>query len=170
MQAGVSGQDLLVALRLVSLDGQASRTLKEIGSAIRIPPSGIDAALKRLSRAQLADAERRPLIPQLEEFLRHGLKYSFPANLGAPARGIPTAWGIPDLLPGYVANELPPVWPDAHGRVRGYALEPLSRKALVVPEADPKLYRLLGLADVLRAGDARARDLAEKQLRQAFER
>ena len=31
------------------------------------------------------------------ELLVHGLKYFLPAQLGAPARGIPTAWAAPPI-------------------------------------------------------------------------
>jgi hypothetical protein len=58
----------------------------------------------------------------------------------------------------------PPVWPDKNGTVRGVALAPLYP---TVPEAarrDSNLYELLALFDAVRAGQAREREIAQKQL------
>ncbi len=167
MQKALNGQDIVLALRLVSLGMSESRpTLGKIGSALEIGPSGVKGSLDRLQSSRLADRERRPLLPQLEEFLVHGVQYSFPASAGPPARGIPTAWGVEDLLPDYVSEGPVPVWRSGAGEVRGYALEPLSKRALLARENDPALYNLLALVDALRLGDARVRVLAGDRLRQ----
>ena len=73
-------------------------------------------------------ARRRSLI--------HGLRYVFPGVLKGESRGVPTAWAAQPLadLIADAPNELPPVWPDARGRVRGLALEPVH--ASVVQAAD----------------------------------
>lgn len=58
-------------------------------------------------------------------------------------------------------EEPPPVWPYAHGQVRGQAVEPLHRAA---PEAVGEwsdLGEILALLDSLRVGDARVRNVAE---------
>lgn len=166
MQKALNGQDIVLALRLVSLGMNGSRpTLDKIGSALEVGPSGVKMSLDRLQGARLADQERRPLLPQLEEFLVHGVQYSFPANAGPPVRGIPTAWGVEGLLPDYVSEGPVPVWRFGAGEVRGYALEPLSKRALLARINDPLLYSLLALVDALRLGDARVRALAADRLR-----
>ena len=167
MQKALNGQDIVLALRLVSLGMNGSRpTLEKIGSALGIGPSGVRGSLEHLQSARLADQERRPLLPQLDEFLVHGVQYSFPASAGPPARGIPTAWGVEGLLPDYVSEGPVPVWRFGAGEVRGYELEPLSKRALLARENDPVLYNLLALVDALRLGDARVRALATDRLRQ----
>ena len=58
----------------------------------------------------------------------------------------------------------PPVWPDKDGKVRGVALAPLYP---TVPEAarrDSRLYELLTLFDAVRSGQAREREIAQKEL------
>ena len=57
-------------------------------------------------------------------------------------------------------EEPPPVWPYAHGRVRGQAVEPLHRAAPEAVEEWPNLGEILALLDSLRAGDARVRNVA----------
>jgi hypothetical protein len=167
MQKVLNGQDIVLALRLVSLGMSESRpTLEKIGSALEIGPSGVKGSLDRLQSARLADQERRPLLPQLDEFLVHGVQFSFPASAGPPVRGIPTAWGVEGLLPDYVSEGPVPVWRFGAGEVRGYALEPLSKRALLARGNDPVLYNLLALVDALRLGDARVRALATDRLQQ----
>lgn len=61
-------------------------------------------------------------------------------------------------------NELPPVWPDPAGTVRGESFEPLHRAAPEAARRDPGLYELLALLDALRGGRARERKLARAEL------
>jgi hypothetical protein len=57
------------------------------------------------------------------------------------------------------------VWPDAEGKKKGYALEPLFKPIGKAVRQDPKLYELLALIDAIRDGRARERKLAEQELR-----
>jgi len=78
---------------------------------------------------------------------------------------MPTAYAAPPLSDQIVGNgDLPPVWPDADGEVRGLTLEPLHRAAPRAARRDPMLHELLALIDALRDGGARERQLAEKEL------
>jgi hypothetical protein len=61
-------------------------------------------------------------------------------------------------------GELPPVWPDPDGEVRGGSFEPLHKAVPHAARKDPRLYELLALVDALRDGRARERQLAEKAL------
>jgi hypothetical protein len=82
--------------------------------------------INRRVRAK-TDMEDRPLVVRaaLKEFLLHGAKYAFPATLGSPTRGIPTAYAAPPLVTLVSQpNELPPVWPDAEGKQRGVTFHP----------------------------------------------
>jgi hypothetical protein len=102
-----------------------------------------------------------------EEFLIHGLKYLFPARQEGLTRGVPTAWAAAPLADELVqVDEPPPVWPDAHGEVRGVALQPLHENAVQVARRDPALGEQLALLDAIRLGDGRVRSLAAKRLRE----
>jgi len=101
----------------------------------------------------------------LLEFLVHGVKYVFPAVRGRTTRGIPTAHAAPPLAKQIVAaGELPPVWPDPHGSVRGETFMPLHRSAVAAAKKDSKMYELLALVDAVRDGRARERRRAESEL------
>lgn len=49
-------------------------------------------SLNRSRQANLIDYEKKNVMGQnLLDFLQHGVKYCFPAQLGSPVRGTPTA-------------------------------------------------------------------------------
>jgi hypothetical protein len=127
----------------------------------------IQRSLVRLEQAGLLDEGRRRVnVGRAEELLVHGVKYMFPAKRGAETRGIPTAWAAPPLQHKFAdSGELPPVWPDPIGTVRGIAVEPLHDSAPEISRRDPALTELLTLTDGIRLGDARVRGLAEQLLR-----
>ena len=167
MQTSLRPQDVFVLAKLLSYrDGRPP--IAEIGVDLFLSPSAVHAALKRLALARLvaSDAERnRPLLQAVEEFLVHGAKYSFPAKPGELTRGLPTSYAAPPLNQLIEAgSEPPPVWPFAEGRQRGVSLAPLHKSAPVAALRDPVLYELLALIDAIRAGRARERNLAEKEL------
>jgi hypothetical protein len=126
----------------------------------------VHASLKRLERSRLvAPRTNEPYLRAVEEFLLHGVKYAFPALRGEATRGIPTAYAAPPLNERIAGgHDLPPVWPDAEGEVRGVTLEPLHRGVPAAARKDPALYELLALIDALRDGRTRERQIAEREL------
>ena len=165
MPRGLLSQDVLVLAKLVSYGGRRP-PIAQVASDLELSPSQVHASLKRLARSRLIEAQTgRPLLKAVEEFLIHGVKYAFPVERGEPTRGMPTAYAAPPLSEQIAASgDLPPVWPDAEGKVRGITLEPLHRAAVKAARGDPAVHELLALVDALRDGRARERQLAEKEL------
>jgi hypothetical protein len=64
----------------------------------------------------------------------------------------------------FAQAELPPIWPDPEGTVRGEGLAPLYRSAPRAALRDPRLYEWLALVDAVRAGRARERKLAALEI------
>ena len=142
--------------------------MAQMGVDLSISSSEVHAALKRLAVSRLVSSDangNRPLLPAVEEFLVHGVKYAFPARRGEITRGVPTSYAAPplnqEIEPG---SELPPVWPFPEGQHRGVTLEPLYKTAPAAALRDPTLYEMLALIDALREGRARERKLAEHEL------
>ena len=81
------------------------------------------------------------------------------------ARGLPTAYAAPPLAEKMNLNDMPPVWSDPEGTVRGFSIEPLHPSVPAAAKADAALYCLLALVDTLRIGHARERKLAEVELK-----
>ncbi len=83
--------------------------------------------------------------------LVHGVPYVYPPELGAPARGVPTAHSGPGL-PDELATGTAIVRPYERGSASGISLEPLHRVVPVVAVEDPAFYQAMSLIEVLRAG------------------
>jgi MarR family len=161
----LKGEDIVVLLKLTA--DPPSWTVRSLEAELGIPRSVIQRSLVRLQQAGLLEqGRRRANNGRAEEFLVHGLRYVFPPLKGGETRGVPTAWAAPPLQDKLAdSGELPPVWPDPLGRVRGIALEPLHDSAPGISRRDPALAELLVLTDGIRLGDARVRGLAEELLR-----
>ena len=156
--------DIVVLLKLLLQNKR--RSYADLSKELLISASEIHASVRRGIEAGLIDgASRLPLRKALEDYLIHGVRYAFPAKPGPLVRGIPTAHAAPPLSEKISSNDLPPVWPDAEGTVKGYAIEPLYRSVPAAVKNDSVLYELLALVDALRMGRARERKLAEEELK-----
>jgi hypothetical protein len=141
----------------------------KLGVELFMPASEVHASITRSRESHLIRGNE-PIesvnISGLEEFLLHGIQYTFPIIPGELTRGLPTSYAAPPLssfvLPG---NDPLPVWPFPMGQVRGYAIQPLYRKAPAAALNDPIFYELLALSDALRQSNARERNQAAKELR-----
>ncbi|MGK2938946.1 MAG: MarR family transcriptional regulator [Solirubrobacteraceae bacterium] len=161
----LKGEDIVLLLKLATrADGWTVRALSE---ETTIPKSVVQRSLKRLAEAGLLDERRQRVnLSQAEEFLVHGLRYVFPGQLGGPTRGVAAAWSA-EPLSNEIAQadgELPLVWPDPQGEVRGSALEPVHGAVSEAARRDPDLAERLALVDALRVGDARVRGVAARLL------
>lgn len=102
------------------------------------------------------------------EFLLYGVPYVFYAERGPVARGIPTGVAAPPLNSKFQIGDEIPVWPDAEGEARGYALKPLYKSAPIAARNNPKMYEYLALVDALRDGRVREKEAARKHLEKMF--
>ncbi|MBL4795434.1 MAG: hypothetical protein JKY24_08045 [Pseudomonadales bacterium] len=167
--AALKPQDIMIVLKICTLGGEPW-SQGSLAQSLSMSSSEINGGLKRCLKSGLVrkqeDGKYRPLKHSLEEFLFHGLKYVFPPERGEPTRGQPTAYAGPALKEHIQqGNDLPPVWPDPEGSVKGYAFEPLFPSVVKAIKNDEKLYRLLSLVDALRDGRAREIKLAQKLIK-----
>ena len=166
-------QDVLAVLKLVAI-GNKSWSYDSLSGELGMSQSQVHSAVKRALAAALAVHKNEEIVPNirnLEEFLVHGLKYVFVPERGEMTRGMPTGYAAPPLGDLFVSsNEPPPVWPDPEGEARGIAFSPLYKSVPKAARGDPKLYELLVLVDGIRAGRARERDIASKELRARLQR
>ncbi len=166
-QVTLKPQDLMVLLKLLAL-GDKAATYGELAEALGMSSSEVHASIGRARSSRLVNVESdRPVIVRaaLKEFLLHGAKYAFPATLGSPTRGVPTAYAAPPLAARISQpNEPPPVWPDSEGTQRGIGFHPLYPTAPFAARKDRQLYEFLALFDALRGGAARERQIAGQLL------
>jgi len=165
-------QDIYVVLKIVSA-GSPRASYAHLASALAMSPSEVHASVKRAQASHLLHGpglNNRPNLAALEEFLVHGLKYTFPAERSELTRGVPTSYaGKP--LSGMIApgTEPIPVWPYEHGQRRGIAFAPLYRTAPIAASKDASFYEYLVLVDALRDTRVRERKIAEQELHRRFQ-
>src|SRR6185437_3477113 len=155
-QVVLKPQDLVVLLKLL-VTGKKPRSFAELSAELSMSASEVHGSVGRAREARLlhlATGEMQIIKAALKEFLLHGAKYAFPATVGAPPRGVPTAYAAPPLRDQIVQSdtELPPVWPTADGERRGIAFYPctlrfLRRLAKMQRCTRPSLY-LMRYAEV----------------------
>jgi hypothetical protein len=161
--------DVVVLLKLLSRPEKLSYA--ELSKELFISASEIHGAVRRSIAAGLvAEGSRELRKRALEDYLLHGVAYAFPASPGRVSRGVPTAYAAPPLSQQVTQDDLPPVWADPDGTVKGYSIEPLYISVTSAIKKDQVLYELLALVDTLRIGRARERKLAEEQLKHRLTR
>jgi hypothetical protein len=164
-QSAIKPQDVVVAIKLRLLDGMPF-TYASLAASLEMSASEVHASLNRAQMARLVmpsdegslEVNRSSLV----EFIIYGVKYAFPAVLGASSRGVLTAYGAEPLRSALVHAEDAPVWPYAKGQDRGPALYPLYPSVPAVAMRDADLYVIFSLIDGLRIGAARERELASR--------
>ncbi len=157
-------QDILLLVKLAK-DADSEPTLAQLATELSMSASQVHASVQRAAKSGLLDkASRQVRSAAFFEFLVHGLPYVFPAERGSVTRGIPTSVAAAPLADHFVQEGLPPVWPHPEGQVRGEALKPIFKSAPEAASRDPQLHEWLALIDALRAGRAREKKLAAKEL------
>ncbi len=155
--------DVAVALRLAEAP---EATYEALQRDLCISRSTAHESVRRLQAGGLLRPESRTINRlSLLEFLEHGLRYAFPAVVGAQQRGVPTAHTAKPLAAELDADDAL-VWPSEHGKVLGTAISPLYDRAPELPNRCPSLYELLTLIDAVRVGRVRERKLALAMLRE----
>ena len=161
-------QDLLVLLKRTAHPA-LPWTYASLGAALGLSASQVHRSVKRVVASGLAVSNGRGdwqvKREALLEFAVHGVRYAFPAKLGAMRRGVPTSFGALPLSNHISASpEEAPVWPHPEGSARGPSVEPLYRYVPQAVLADSVLHEFLALLDALRTGRSRERALAQQLL------
>lgn len=158
----LQGFDVVLAIRML----RPVQTLAALAEELGVVASQVHASIKRLSIAGLVRPETRNTNRiALREFIEHGVRYAFPAQVGGRARGVPTAHSAP-LLASQIDAVDSFVWPASKiaAGVNGLTVLPLYANAPMLAESSPETYRAVALVDVFRVGRARERGIASLAL------
>ncbi|MGV3558986.1 hypothetical protein [Larkinella arboricola] len=170
---GMRPQDVLILLKVAAhkknrssgLEFAAPLIKKDLAFDLGISPAEVTESLARSAYAGLYNADDQNVRPlALMDFLQYGLKYVFPQQPGSLVRGIPTAHSAQPLS-SIISSKEVYVWPNAHGPVRGQAVEPLYRTVDTAIKNDELLYELLALTDAIRIGKSREVTIAVEELK-----
>ncbi|MBF0121500.1 MAG: hypothetical protein HQK79_21940 [Desulfobacterales bacterium] len=155
-------QDIVVILKLFSIKPKWSYST--LAYELFMSASEVHACINRSILARLVDpSDKKPLKKAVQEFLIHGIKYVYPAEIGSIIRGMPTSYGTLPLSNFIINNGLPPVWPDSEAQTHGYELKPLYKTVPKAANRDQRLYQMLSLVDAIRHGSAREQKIAIEQ-------
>lgn len=156
--------DLTVLAYVRSECRESSWTQVQVASGLGIAQSSVHRALQQLDASALMTNDVRPF----RDLVVHAVRHVYPPVLGAPVRGIPTAWAHPSIAQDiHAAQAL--VWPSDQGRSYGPSLEPLHRCVPVAALGRPAFHELMALIDVFRVGRVRERALATRRLDELLE-
>ena len=184
---GIKGQDVVILLKLISLDqaradrrkdgdlpNDAPHTVRDLEMQLSISKSEVNNSIRRCLDSGLALRDREDGRPRanargLLDFIRHGLKFVFPAAPGAMTRGMPTAFAAP-MLEGLLlsAGQYNYVWPSPDAETVGQRVKPLFHSVPEAARQDARLYEYLALVDAVRLGGRREVDLAGDRLASAI--
>ena len=157
-------QDVVVLLKVIAVNNDNWQQIP-LAYSLKMSQSEVSQSVARSKFAGLLDDSGKKVMRQaLYDFLQYGLAVVFPAKPGAVVRGIPTAHSTAPLNREINSGE-DYVWPFAKGNVRGHGITPLYA---TVPQAaldDEQLYALLALADALRVGKVREKNIAVQELK-----
>ncbi len=164
VQNGMKPQDVVVLLKIIALDNDNWQQMP-LAQSLKMSQSEVSQSVARSKYAGLLDAGGKKVMRQaFMDFLQYGLAVVFPAKPGAVVRGVPTAHSAPPLNTAISSSE-DYVWPYAKGHVRGHGIIPLFATVPEAAIADEKLYALLALADAVRVGRVREKNLAIEELK-----
>jgi hypothetical protein len=157
-------QDVVVLLKVIAVNNDNWQQIP-LAYSLKMSQSEVSQSVARSKFAGLlSDSGKKVMRQALYDFLQYGLAVVFPVKPGAVVRGIPTAHSTAPLNKEISSGE-DYVWPFAKGNVRGHGITPLYA---TVPQAaldDEQLYALLALADALRVGKIREKNIAVQELK-----
>lgn len=163
-------QDIVILLKILLWQDRKWRQL-DLALELGVSQGEINFALNRLVKSGLLDAKKlHPMKRALAEFLIHGLKYVYPAELGPLGRGMATAHFHDSLAKKLVTgDDHKIVWSDPEGKERGQLLEPLYPSVPFAAKKDLELYEWLALIDAIRIGSARVQKIAADKITKKIE-
>lgn len=141
-------------------------SVRALESATGISKTQVNLSLHRMYEVGLLKQSRLDGLPLLNskaltEFIAYGIRYVFPAEMGKPTRGIPTALSAPVIRSELVlTSESVPVWPHHQGQIKGYSVAPLHENVAQAIKSDSRCYAFLALTDAIRLGQPRERKIA----------
>lgn len=160
-------QDIAILLKIIAI-GNSDWQLAILSSSLKISISEISESLNRSRIAGLIDYNKKNINRQcLLEFLEHGVRYVFPQQPGAFARGIATAHSHAFMKNVFI-SEMNYVWSDPKGDIMGLMIEPFYPKQVEAAKEDVEFYKLLSLVDTIRVGKIREIKYAVNELKRVF--
>ena len=171
---GLKPQDILVGLKIVSIQDQKDWSYQGISAVLGLSASETHASVKRLISSKLLDDFGNKSIfvnpENFYEYIRHGIKYHYPPELSGIVEGIDCSINV--ALAKNVVNDQSETNPEAHlkqinqplnngsyvwahsgGNCHGIGLTPLYKSVPFAALKCEKLHKLMSLVEVMRTAE-----------------
>ena len=156
---GMRPQDLVILLHAHLYHKNEPINQKVLNQELGICQSEISCSIQRSMLAVLINYQEKVIISNLKEFLRHGFRYTFPAQPGHYQKGLQTRSCF--KLSGHKDKY---VWAEPGGTAEGIAIKPLHWCLNGIQNTYPKLIQACQLLDHIRMGEKEERLQAIKLL------
>lgn len=161
---GMRPQDVVILLKIADKRG-VEWSMKDLASELMISGSEVSESFNRSVFSGLLMQNKKQIMKSdFLDFLKYGLKYVFPAKLGALCRGMVTAYSAKPLVD-MIQSSDKVVWAHPKGKERGMLLEPLIPSLPQACELEKSFYELVSLTDALRIGRPREIVIAIEELK-----
>jgi len=164
---GMRPHDIVVLLKIIAFQGNHWLS-KDLSATLFISPSEISESLNRSMIAGLLSPDKKRVMKNaMLKFIENGLRFVFPAELGAIERGMATGHSAPVLKEFFSSSE-DYVWTFSSGKSKGQSITPLYANQARAAELDQHLYDMLALVDAIRIGKVRECEKAVELLKMYF--
>jgi len=161
---GLRPQDVVILLKILTFSTD-KWIMSDIAEALKISLSEVSGALERCRISGLISQNKRKVNKlSFREFLIYGLKYVYPAQIGAPVRGLATAHSASPINAHITEGSDILVWANSKGTRRGNSVSPLYVTVPQIVTSQPELYEYLVIVDTLRIGRVREVEAAILEL------
>jgi hypothetical protein len=162
----LTGNDIGVLIKLAIRESNNSWSYHSLADELYMSSALPHRAIQRATVARLWDPHgKRPIRHTLEEFLIHGVKYAYPAEIGPESRGVATLFEVPGIDHNLAETRQVYVWAHPKGGIRGASVTPLFKTAPEAAMKDERLHQALALIDAIRIGRKREQALAADMLK-----
>ena len=148
--------DLILAVKLSLYENEADWTFRQLSQDLQVNISTIHKSYNNLKNSSLVIYGFINL-SGLFEFIKHGVRYVFPVQLGEDQKGI-KAGRSNIIFSSKIATRYEMVWESPSGECIGRSYQPLHPSLLKSWSHDSRFKDMIDLIDVLRLTDCRARD------------
>ena len=162
-QGTLRPQDVIIAIGLLRWGKEIPQ--KDLASKLLLSPAEIVKSLKRLEKSHLIDSSKKVDKTALLNFIKHGLRIAFPAQIGPMKKGIKTSLSHLGLQKQLKQKpEYAYVWETETGKHLGQSVTPLYPGLELLAKSDRDFYEILSSLEVVRLEDNKTSSKAVKYL------
>lgn len=162
-QGTLRPQDIIVAIAYLKWGKETPQ--KTLAERLFLSPAEIVKSNKRLESSRLLDSSKKVDRSALLNFIKHGLRIAFPAQVGSLRKGIKTSLSNISLQRSLKKKpEISYVWESGNGKAVGQSVIPLYPGICQLARKDKEFYELISTIESIRLENKDVTKIAVKHL------